>query len=389
MKIRRYIGSNAQEAILKVKMDLGNDAIILNTRKIRQKGFFKFFAKPLVEVLAAIDEDSKKVTSNPKQGEKADTPAQTNINNSADYSRILNLENKVNDMEGILRKLYLQLTGGGKVEAVPEKQASRVAELFNNTLLKNEVDTEVIEKILVEIQNKYGSDVNMNDAATAIYGHIFNILGKAEPIQLKDSEKQHKVVFIGPTGVGKTTTIAKLAADFVLNKNKSIGLITADTYRIAAIDQLKKYAEILNIPVSVIYSPSEIKEAVEGFKDKDIILIDTAGRSHRKKNQMDELKNVVESLEADEVFLVVSANTRVRDYKEIIDIYGFLPNYKLIITKIDETNSVGNVLNLKYYSNKPLSYITTGQSVPDDIEVLNIDRITRSIMGSMRYDGSS
>jgi flagellar biosynthesis protein FlhF len=151
---------------------------------------------------------------------------------------------------------------------------------------------------------------------------------------------------------------------------------------------LKTYAEILNIPVQVVYSPNEISDAVDKFKDKDIILVDTAGRSHRKKSQMEELKKIVEMSQANEVFLVISANTRVKDYKEIIETYGFLEDYKLVITKIDETNSVGNVLNLKYYSNKPLTYITTGQSVPDDIEVINADKLTRCIMGSMRYDGS-
>lgn len=384
MKLRRYTGNNAQEAILKVKMDLGSDAIILNTKNVRQKGFFKFFTKPLVEVLAAIDENPK-----PLESPKNVAPIIPSYNNGAENEKFASLENKVSDMEGILRKIYIQMTGEGKINIEKEEKKSRVAELFTNTLTKNEVDGEIITKIIEDVQNKYGTEPNMNDAATHIYNFIINLLGESEPIKWNENEKQHKVIFIGPTGVGKTTTIAKLAADFVLNKKKSIGLITADTYRIAAVDQLKTYAEILNIPVRVIYSPSEIDTAIEEFKDKEIILIDTAGRSHRKKNQMDELKNIIEAVNYNEVYLVASANTRVRDFKEIINLYGFLPNYKIIITKIDETNSVGNILNIKYYSNKPLSYITTGQSVPDDMEVLNIDKITRCIMGSMRYDGSS
>lgn len=379
--MRRYIGNNAQEAILKVKMDLGNDAVILNTRKIKQQGFWGFLKKPLVEVLAAIDEENK----NTKEKEEKKTKTTT------ESAKISELESKVNDMEGLLKKIYLQMTsnGGSNVELEPEKQTSKVSELFNNTLSKNDVEQEIIQKILDEIQDKFGTDINMNDVATTIYSNVAGILGTSQPISLKEGEKHHTVIFIGPTGVGKTTTIAKLAADFLLNKKKSIGLITADTYRIAAVDQLKTYAEILNIPVQVVYSPGEIKDSIDKFKDKDIILIDTAGRSHRKKNQMEELKKIVETTETNEVYLVVSANTRVKDFKEILDIYGFLEDYKLIITKIDETNSVGNVLNLKYYSNKPLAYITTGQSVPDDIEVINTDKLTRCIMGSMRYDGSS
>lgn len=392
MKIRRYIGKTTQEAILKVKMDLGSEAVILNTRKIRQPGFLKIFSKPLIEVLAAIDEDAKKPIA---QMETSSSKEENTVNNNVKQAdnapikddRMINLEGKVSDLEGMIRKIYFQVSNNGK-EDTPEKQKSKVTELFNNTLLKNEVEPEVVEKILMDIREKLGTDINMNDMATAIYGIITGLIGNSEPIAITE-KKPYKAIFIGPTGVGKTTTIAKLAADFLLNKKKTVGLVTADTYRIAAVDQLKTYAEILNVPVSVVYSASEIKNEVERLTDKDVILIDTAGRSHRKKNQIEELKKVVELAEADEVFLVVSANTRVRDFKEIIDTYGFLPNYKIIVTKIDETNSVGNILNIRYYSNKPLSYITTGQSVPDDIEILNVDKITRCIMGSMRYDGSS
>lgn len=391
MKIRRYIGKTTQEAILKVKMDLGNEAIILNTRKIRQKGFFKIFSKPLIEVLAAIDEDAKKVAVQkeiePLKVENTTNNVKTPDNAPVKDDRIISLESKVSDLEGMIRKIYLQVSNGAN-EEIPQNHQSKVTELFCNTLLKNEVDSETVNKILADIREKLGPDVNMNEMATAIYGIISGILGNAEPIKLTEN-KPHKVIFIGPTGVGKTTTIAKLAADFLLDKKKTVGLVTADTYRIAAVDQLKTYAEILNIPVSVVYSAPEIKNAFEGLRDRDVILIDTAGRSHRKKNQIEELKKVVELAEADEVFMVVSANTRVRDFKEIVETYGFLSNFKIIVTKIDETNSVGNILNIKHYSNKPLSYITTGQSVPDDIEVLNVDKITRCIMGSMKYDGSS
>jgi flagellar biosynthesis protein FlhF len=122
------------------------------------------------------------------------------------------------------------MTNNGNEVVVPEKQNSKVQELFNNTLSKNDVDQEIIQSILEEVQDKFGIDVNMNDVATTIYGKILNMLGTPEPINLSDGEKQHKVILIGPTGVGKTTTIAKLAADFLLNKKKSIGLITADTY---------------------------------------------------------------------------------------------------------------------------------------------------------------
>ena len=190
-------------------------------------------------------------------------------------------------------------------------------------------------------------------------------------------------MFVGPTGVGKTTTLAKIAANYLLDQKKTIGLITADTYRIAAVEQLKTYAEILGIPITVVYTPAEIKEAISMYAGKDMILIDTAGRSHKNKAQFEELKALITAAEADEIYLVLSATTSSSNCREIIKSYSFLTNYKLIFTKTDEAPMPGIILNARYLTGKSLSYITTGQSVPDDIEVANIDKITKNLIGSI------
>ena len=187
-------------------------------------------------------------------------------------------------------------------------------------------------------------------------------------------------MFLGPTGVGKTTTLAKIAADYSLNHKKKIGFITADTYRIAAVEQLKTYAEILNIPISVIYTPQEIKEAIANYSDKELILVDTAGRSHKNAEQFAELKMLVASAQADEVFLVLSCNLGRTACKEIINHYSFINNYKLLFTKLDEAPVPGIILNARYATGKRLSYTTAGQSVPDDIEVADVENIVRSIL---------
>jgi flagellar biosynthesis protein FlhF len=161
-------------------------------------------------------------------------------------------------------------------------------------------------------------------------------------------------------------------------------MITADTYRIAAVEQLKTYAEILGTPVSVIYSPSEIKAAIDQHSDKDLILIDTPGRSHTNKAQFDELKALVAASEADELYLVLSATTSNRNVQEILSNYSFLDNYKLIFTKLDETIINGVILNTRYFTGKSLSYVTNGQSVPDDIEIVNTGKITKSLLGSIQ-----
>ena len=220
-------------------------------------------------------------------------------------------------------------------------------EKFYNTLLKNEIENEFAEKIMTEVEEKTEDKSNENETAEVMRDMISEMLGKPETIRLREDGKPTVVVFVGPTGVGKTTTLAKVAANYTLNHKKHVGLITADTYRIAAVDQLKTYAEILSIPVSVVYSPSEIKTAIEEFSDKEVIFIDTPGRSVKEKDQFDELKLLIENANADEVCLVLSSTTSVNNCKELINHYSFLEDYKLIFTKLDETPVVGVILNTR------------------------------------------
>jgi flagellar biosynthesis protein FlhF len=393
MKIRRYMGSNVQEAILKVKMDLGNDALILNTRKVRQKGLFKIFSKPMVEVLAAIDDNygAKKDKEPPAQEDKLKTDTRKEAPRAPldeKEQKIEQLENKVSSMESMLSKIYEQIQQPVKetaAAAVEPKQntPSKINQVFHSNLIRNEVDPELAKRILDSIGEKTGINASVNETASVLYNIISGMLGKPETIGLKDNGKPTVAIFLGPTGVGKTTTLAKIAACYLLNHKKSVGLITADTYRIAAVEQLKTYAEILGMPVSVIYSPGEIKDAIKQYSDKDLILIDTAGRSHKNKAQFEELKSLVYASEADEVFLVLSATTSARSCREILSNYDFLKSYKLIFTKIDEAPTTGIILNTRILTDRKLSYITTGQSVPDDIEVANIDKLTKNIIGSI------
>jgi len=389
MKIRRYMGKNTQEAILKVKMDLGNDALILNTRKVKQKGLFGIFAKPLVEVLAAIDE----YNSNKKE----------DLNNKIKFDekeeKIATLENKINNMEEMLHKIYGRLElndktkegNNGNVKEVnndnvkdnKQHNLPKISQIFYNNLVKSEVEVDIAKKLIDGVIAKAGDVGSVNDTASVLFNIISGFLGKPETIQQRKDGRPTVVIFVGPTGVGKTTTLAKIAANYLLNQKKTIGLITADTYRIAAVEQLKTYAEILGIPVSVVYTPNDVRDAVSQHSDKDLILIDTAGRSSSNKAQFEELKSLIKAAGADEIYLVLSATTSTRNCSEIMATYGFLKDYKLIFTKIDETPVYGVILNVKYLTGKNLSYITTGQSVPDDIETANIEKITKNLIGSI------
>ena len=393
MKIRRYMGKNTQEAILKVKMDLGNDALILNTRKVRQKGLFKIFLKPMFEVLAAVDEysSSSREKDAQRREDKIQTPAIENSEKAIaaeSQEKINTLENKVMGMETLLQKIYEQMQSTDRKSDTNNhvekpQEYSGVLQLFYNNLVKSEVEVDLARKIIDSVASKVGVPSSVNDAASVLYNTISGMLGKPETLKLREDGKPTVVILVGPTGVGKTTTLAKIAANYLLNYKKTVGLITADTFRIAAVEQLKTYAEILGIPVSVIYSSNEITDAINLYNDRDIILIDTAGRSHRNKSQFEELKALVSISNADDIYLVLSATTSNRNCREIISNYGFLKNFKLIFTKIDEAPVAGIILNIRSITGKSLSYITTGQSVPDDIEVANTDRLTKNLLGSI------
>ncbi|NLK86668.1 MAG: flagellar biosynthesis protein FlhF [Clostridiaceae bacterium] len=390
MKIRRYMAKNTQEAILKVKMDLGSEALILNTKKVKKKGFLGLFSKPMIEVLAAVDEyDEQK-----RERDMSKAPERQSYNNSEDKTnfvekeeKIANLENKITNIEEMLQKLYSQVktddnTANDQNKEGNDRQSSRTAEIFFNNLIKNEVDADIARKLIDAASARTGGKAGVNDMAAQLSGIISGLLGRPDTIKTGTEGKPTVVIFVGPTGVGKTTTLAKIAANYLLNQKKTIGLITADTYRIAAVEQLKTYAEILGIPVCVAYTPAEIKEAVSLHSDKDLVLIDTAGRSHKNKAQFEELKALISASEADEIYLVLSATTSIRNCSEILKSYSFLKDYKLIFTKTDEAPVLGIILNVRYMTGKSLSYITTGQSVPDDIETANIEKITKNLIGS-------
>lgn len=370
-------------------MDLGSDAVILNTRKVKKKGIVGLFSKPMVEVLAAVDEYSK-----PQNDDQLRTAGYKYNNGPEKYSqtysdekeeKISKLENKIVNIEQMFRQ-YIQQNPSAAAKPANEVNArgsEKIIDTFYNNLVRNDVEPNIAREIVTKAASKLGSCNDVNRVAVQIASIIKSTLGQPEVISPGVQGKPRIVIFVGPTGVGKTTTLAKIAANCLLSQKKTIGLITADTYRIAAVEQLKTYAEILGIPVSVAYTAMDIKEAVHQNMDKDLILIDTAGRSHKNHSQFEELKTMVTASEADEIYLVLSATTSMRNCRDILESYNFLQDYKLIFTKVDEAQNLGIILNVRYITGKNISYVTNGQSVPDDIETVNTDKITRDLIGSI------
>jgi flagellar biosynthesis protein FlhF len=208
------------------------------------------------------------------------------------------------------------------------------------------------------------------------------LLPTSGPIVRTKSVGPHVVALIGPTGVGKTTTLAKLAANLKLREKHRVGLITLDTYRIAAVDQLKKYADIIGSPLRVVGNIEDLKDAIAQMSDCDFVLIDTAGRSPNDALKLNELKGLLDSIKPDEVHLVISSTASQACVELAVTKFSDVRVDKIIFTKIDEAAHVGTVLNVVRKVNKQLSYITTGQDVPDDIEVGRGRRLAQLILGN-------
>jgi flagellar biosynthesis protein FlhF len=187
------------------------------------------------------------------------------------------------------------------------------------------------------------------------------------------------VALVGPTGAGKTTTLAKLAAHYSLSKEKAVSIITADTYRIAAIEQIRTFADIVGIGLQVVFSPDEVPDALIACENDDLVLIDTAGRSARNKQHMDDLSVLLASLKPDETHLVLSAATKDSDLHDTIELYRQFKVNRLLFTKLDETSKLGNLLNCVFESRIAVSYLTAGQSVPDDIELAQPGRFAQHV----------
>ena len=264
-----------------------------------------------------------------------------------------------------------------------QAEGFKFLKMIYGILLENEVDEKYANMILEDIEKVVRTGSSVDYILSTIYQKMILKFGQPRPIEL--SNKKPKVVFfIGPTGVGKTTTIAKVASKFKVDEGKSVAFLTADTYRIAAAEQLRTYANILDNPFSIVYTPEEVNDAIAKVSDCDLVLIDTAGFSHKNSEQGDDIKRLIDSVDKKyekEVFLVVSATTKYKDLLSIADVYRGIADYRLIFTKLDETSAYGNLLNLRLYSGAELSYTTNGQNVPNDIELFNTQKIVKQLLG--------
>ena len=416
MIIKKYLAKTETQAIEMAKEDLGSNAVVMNIKKISPKGLAKLFMKGKVEVTAAIDENVEYRSAEKNVAkETAETPRfipDIVADDNAEAGKTDSIEEKLNSLQKMLEKQITEKEDSQSTTEVEQKEkvsfsekkeeaekkeepvskeeykARACKDLIRKQMRQSEVEDEQIDAIIKEIDESLPKDAALDQILAAMYQKIILMLGQPYTLDQKQENKKETkyVFFLGSTGVGKTTTIAKIASKLKLEKNKKVILATADTYRIAAVEQLKTYANILSVPLKVIYTPEELGEMKEEMEDYDICLIDTAGCSHRNKEQLKDIQKLLEQIPitSREVYLVLNAATKYRDLKEIADVYKELTDYSIIFTKLDETSSAGVMLNMRLYTKRPLSYVTWGQNVPDDIGKVDAQKIAKKLLGGKR-----
>jgi len=440
MLVKTFQAASMAEALRMVKAELGPDAMILSTKKDKTGGFLGFFSKPVYRVTAALDPAR---TSAPKaapppvpyrERPERERTAKEDLENSmlAPLARELKeLREKVEALskrEEDLRKEEKpdedenqtgQQETGFNLKNIPRGDLEEIKKLLLNTLAKSQeggvrsvqwpnasdissiegqsgedilpedsplaqelvkggVSTELIRKILDTLNTLPvdGGNQTLKSRLGETLGRLIKFAGT-----LKMRKNSPRIIaLVGPTGVGKTTTTAKLAAMYALNRGNKVALITMDIFRVGAVEQLKTYSRIMGIPLEVASTPKELEKAVEKHSACDLIFIDTAGRSHKDKEKLDEMKNFLDNKIPIEVYLCLSATTKDRELEEILNRFRIFQVSKVVFTKIDECESFGNMVNLLMKDNLQIAYFTTGQRVPEDIEVATSAKLADMIL---------
>lgn len=415
MIIKKFVGKTEEEATKAARESLGENVVVLNAKPFKNKGFFGIFARPRVEVTAAVEEaddsnvsNSKPVRLPPKEDKASilkdiipeekstskfdfkvgeeDTDQRSST--ASQYEKAI--DEKLESIHSLIERQMKQDTGSPKAEDGFEDEQDPDSEMFTfikliyNTLIDNEVDEKYADELLDEVENHKTKKFSMDYLLSSIYQKLVLKFGEVELISKAENGKARAVFFIGPTGVGKTTTIAKLASLKCVNEKAKVALFTTDTYRVKAAEQLKTYADILQTPFRIIYSLDDLSAAIEEFSGYDYIMVDTAGHSPNNNEQMEAQRQFIEAAEEKlsvETYLVLSITTKYRDLINIADTYARQLKYRIVFTKLDETGAFGNMLNLRLRVGAPMSYVTNGQNVPDDIEEFNAQKIVRILLG--------
>jgi len=374
MKIKKIVAPTMKDALRQIKLELGDDAIILKSRKVNKSGLFSFLSREQIEVTAAVDHQApdnspllKSPGSSPRTADEGPT--------RRDRFLLYDIRDEVQRIDGALNEIGQKL----KYDSMPG--LPRELNKYYIDMVENGLENRLAADIAQEIyKNLNPSDYDDNAViAKTVINALRNFFNTSGAVKFADG-KPAVVALIGPTGVGKTTTIAKIASQYKFFANKKVGLISADTYRLAAVEQLRTFARIASIPLEVVYEAKDMPAAVRKLADKELILIDTAGRSHRDEEKMRELADFMESAHPSEIHLTLSAGTKISDLVDIVDRFRTVPSDYYLFTKLDETTAFGDILNLVHTRPKPLSMLTLGQNVPDDIALAEKTALAKLVL---------
>jgi flagellar biosynthesis protein FlhF len=382
MDIHTYRAATMHEALALVRRELGPNAAVLHTREVpADRWWSRLCGVRHVEVTASLAVNVPSRFAQPAESVAAravaaPAPPPPGPHASPAWSVPDEVKGQLSDLQSMLQDLCRQ-SRHGKHRDLPETLFRLFTDLIEADL-NEDLARQLVERVRNEASNEELADPLLVKARVARM--VESEIPIAGPIVVAPG-RSRLVALVGPTGVGKTTTIAKLAAHYRLKQKRNVGLITVDTYRIAAVEQLRTYAEIIDLPMLVVSSPREMRDAVRRMRRQDLILLDTAGRSPKDDIKIRELKAFLTEAGADEVHLVLSAVTAARTLEQTAQRFSAVGTTRLVLTKLDEASGLGNLLSLVRSAKLPLSYLTNGQNVPDDIETAAAGRVARLVLG--------
>src|SRR6056297_403688 len=449
MKIKKYVVDDVKTALKRIKNELGEDAVILQTRKFKKGGFLGIGRSVKYEVTAVADDkdkkqetkyqeskneydgwvdskklyELKKILSQNSMIKNDKTPPSQNNNNRkteynpsipeidyqyptkrannqnyhpdsswnssnnqskrqeenssvllSDYKTINEMKKEMLSMKRIMQDLSLKMDKDSYLPGIPEEY-KKIFKALKRHELNDDIARKLVESLRIVTQDKNISTLEFEKKFIDI---LHPIIKTENP--LKEYEKGDIIFFVGPTGVGKTTTLTKIAAMLSLEMRKKVGILTIDTYRIAAVDQLKTSADIMGIEVGVAYNPGELRSMLEKFVNYDLILVDTAGRSQKNDMQMSELARYLQIVNPKYIFLTESMNVRKADLFDIIEQFSVVSPTHIILTKYDETSCYGSIVEITNNYDIPVAFVTNGQRIPEDIMVADSKRLASIIV---------
>ncbi|MGQ9671327.1 MAG: hypothetical protein ACUVWY_14385 [Desulfosoma sp.] len=357
MQVKTFIAPTMQQALEMVRKHLGSDAILLGNRKVKDTD-----GKPCIEITAAVDRAGPgKANAAPQWKEDAMAPLPDPV-----------LQEQLEDIRGLLTLLLT-----GKDTFVRLQSHNALAELFQHLLLRGlseKTAFTLLQNILSRFSHEAPSKSQLLDAFSCQIADRVRIVDPLAGVE-DEGQGSKMYVFLGPTGVGKTTTLAKVAAYLKVKRKVSIGLVSLDTYRIGALDQLKTYADILDVPLKVAQTRLELVSAREALKENPVVLVDTTGRNYLNSRAIEDLEDIFRDLDGVYSFLVLSATAKDEDVRHVMQRFRPLAPQSLIFTKIDETLTPGTIVNPLLRFSLPVSYLGVGQRVPEDLVRATHERI--------------